>query len=1113
MDAPQLAQDGADAAIETTKADGTWGRAGTILDRVTDAPAIDSSLPRAWRRWPLFVVLGVLALIVLAAAGLWLQRKPIAADAIAREMDRRGVQATYRVTRIGLRTQRLEDIVIGDPRAPDLTAAWAEVVITPQWPTPWKDVTVDRITARGVRLNGRIVDGKLRLGQIDRLLLPPSGKPFAFPDFAVDIDDTRIRLDTAAGVIGLALRGQGKLSDGFRGRLAASIPRFAPGAGCVGTGVRASVALAIDRRSPHVAGPVSARSVDCAASDVRVTRPQVVVDARLPEALNRWQGSARVGLARLEVARGAADGVGGGVRFAGDADVTLGTLDMLARQARFAGHAGQRLRFDGRYRVQPRVGRVALLGDAALSRLALDPTLRTALTTPLLAAANTPLAPLGRAASAAMLRATGAMDVAGRLALVHGPGGGGARLQTADVRAGSGARLAIGGGEGLSYYWPDGLLHIDGEASLAGGGLPTARLAFDQPRPGGLLSGILRVAPYQADDARLALAPVRFASLGGGRTRIDTVVTLDGSFRDGRVEGLVVPVSGAVGPNGRYAFNTACTPARWNALRYAGLSLGPTAVSLCPTAGALVSGAGGGLRGGATLADPRFAGRFNGRPFRASATRAVIDADSLNVAAQGVRLDWGAIQATAVRVDAPIRDRRFTARDVGIGIGQEPSRTRIAIPALDGGWQGSDFAGTFARASGRVGQVPLLMSDAAGTWSYSDNVLGVGGGLTVADAAPDPRFFPLVTRDARFTLADNRVAATATLRDPESGTQVTDIKIAHDLRDGTGDAVLDVPGIRFGPTFQPEALTRLTTGVVALVDGIVRGRGTVAWSPRGVTSGGRFRTDDLDLAAAFGPVTGIKGEIVFSDLLGLTTAPGQFVTIDEINPGILVTGGRLDYQLLPGQRVRIEEGRWPYAGGELILEETILDLGRPAPKRLTFRVVGMDAALFVQQFEFENIAATGIFDGVIPMVFDERGGRIVGGVLTSREGGGTLAYVGVLSDQALGTYGKLAFDALKRLRYSSMGVYLDGDLDGEFLSRFTIDGRNQPEKATGILKQITGLPFKFNIAIRGQFRALLATARSFSDPRDLIKRSQPLPVDNLPGTAPGVQPQASETRP
>ncbi|CAA9502572.1 MAG: hypothetical protein AVDCRST_MAG91-1120 [uncultured Sphingomonadaceae bacterium] len=404
------------------------------------------------------------------------------------------------------------------------------------------------------------------------------------------------------------------------------------------------------------------------------------------------------------------------------------------------------------------------------------------------------------------------------------------------------------------------------------------------------------------------------------------------------------------------------------------------------------------------------------------------------------------------------------------------------------------------------------MSGAGGDWSYRRNVLALGGGLTVADAAADPRFYPLRADAARLTLADNRISATATLRDPESGTHVTDVRIAHDLNSGTGGADLDVPGITFTPRFQPEALTRLTTGVVALVDGTVRGKGRIDWSRVGVTSTGAFRTDDLDLAAAFGPVSGIKGELVFSDLLGLATAPGQSATVAEINPGILVGGGRIGYQLLPGQRVRIEEGRWPYAGGELILRETILDFGRPAPKRLTFDVRGVDAALFVDRFEFENIAATGTFDGVIPMVFDETGGRIEDGVLQSRAGGGTLAYVGVLSDKQLGTWGKLAFDALKELRYSSTNVYLDGDLDGEFLSRFTIAGRNQNEKATGLLKQITGIPFRFNIAIRGQFRALLATARSFNDPRDLIKQSQPLPVDAVPGAAAVIQPPSSEKK-
>ena len=58
---------------------------------------------------------------------------------IDRELARRNVQATYEVKRIGFRTQRLENLVIGDPRDPDLTARWVEVACSwglggPRWP-------------------------------------------------------------------------------------------------------------------------------------------------------------------------------------------------------------------------------------------------------------------------------------------------------------------------------------------------------------------------------------------------------------------------------------------------------------------------------------------------------------------------------------------------------------------------------------------------------------------------------------------------------------------------------------------------------------------------------------------------------------------------------------------------------------------------------------------------------------------------------------------------------------------------------------------------------------------------------------------------------------------
>ena len=74
------------------------------------------------------------------------------------------------------------------------------------------------------------------------------------------------------------------------------------------------------------------------------------------------------------------------------------------------------------------------------------------------------------------------------------------------------------------------------------------------------------------------------------------------------------------------------------------------------------------------------------------------------------------------------------------------------------------------------------------------------------------------------------------------------------------------------------------------------------------------------------------------------------------------------------------------------------------------------------------------------MIFDENGGRIVGGRLDSRPPGGSLAYIGVVNKANLGTMGNIAFNALRDLRFRSMIIRLDGDLAGEFAARLTIDG-------------------------------------------------------------------------
>ncbi len=191
-------------------------------------------------------------------------------------------------------------------------------------------------------------------------------------------------------------------------------------------------------------------------------------------------------------------------------------------------------------------------------------------------------------------------------------------------------------------------------------------------------------------------------------------------------------------------------------------------------------------------------------------------------------------------------------------------------------------------------------------------------------------------------LSGDDITAGGTLVHPDSGTRVTDVTIRHALSNGSGQAILDVPGIRFGEGLQPEELTRLTQGVIALVQGNLRGRGEINWNGDGeVTSTGEFTTDGMDFAAPFGPVTGVNGTVRFTDLLNLETAPGQTATVASINPGILVENGTIRYQLLPGQLVKVERGEWPFMGGRLILQETILNFSRPTPKRLTFEVAGL----------------------------------------------------------------------------------------------------------------------------------------------------------------------------
>ncbi len=1017
----------------------------------------DEAPPRRMLRGGRFVrIVGAVALLLLVAlVGIWIARKPLASEVIDRTLAAKGVPARYGIADLGFGRQRLTNLVIGDPAHPDLVADWVETRTS----VGWSGASVTGIRAGHVRLRGRLIDGKLSLGAIDKLLPPSSGKPFALPKLDVAVDDARMRLATPAGVVGLKLSGAGRLNDGFSGKLAAVADRLTPG-GCSVEKLRAAVSVTITRESPHLVGPIRASRVRCTAVTVRDVTAKV--DATLSPALDRWRGNA-------DLATGAAGGAGiatasvdGRIAFAGTAAKTRGTLDIAATTVRTGSGAVRRVALDGAYEIG---GPSGFEGRIGVEHAAIAPAMLAPLDA-IAGGAGTPVAPLTAKLRGALTAA--ARDLSGRGSIaVHLAGdAGAARVSDLSLTSASGAAVTLSGASGIAYGWPHGGVRIDTDLALSGGGLPSARIALRQTRAGGPVTGRALVAPYVAGDSRLVLTPLDFSATPGGATRIATRATLSGPLGNGSIDELSVPVAAYWNGRDGLVVDPDCAPVSFRRLSISGLTLAPSRLTLCPTGGALVRVAGSNVEGGAKIAAATLTGRLGTTP--------------VTLAASGAAVSIG--------------QRGFALAGVAARIGSPDRATRLTFATISGRLAGNTVTGTFAGATGQIANVPLLLADAAGNWTLQGGALRLTGALGVSDAQVDaPRFKPMAAHDVTLSLVNGRITANGTLFEPTRQVKVADVTIRHDLGNGVGDADLAVPGITFAKDFQPDLLTPVTFGVIADVDGTVTGSGHIAWSPNGVTSTGAFSTASTDLAAAFGPVTGLKGTIRFTDLLALESAPGQVATVASINPGIPVTDGRIVYQTYRGSRVLVNSGAWPFAGGTLTLDPTLLDFSAQQPRHLTFRVKGMAADQFLQQFDFKNLNATGIFDGVMPMVFDDKGGNIVNGHLTVRAGGGSIAYVGDISQKDLGFWANLAFGALKSLDYRSLDIVMNGPLAGEMVTAVRFAGISQGAGTTTnfIIRRLQKLPFVFNIRIKAPFRGLLDSARSFYDPRRLIERNLP----------------------
>ncbi len=1005
--------------------------------------------PRPWRGR---IALGLAAVALVGGSAAWMSRERIAADVIDDYLGERGVPATYDIVSLTPDRQVIANLVVGDPARPDLTVKRMVIDLGLGWRGP----EVRRVRVEGARIFASYRGGKFSLGALDPLVFTGSAEPPALPAIDVTLSDARALVASDFGRVGVKLEGAGRLDDGFAGTLAAT----APGLGI--EGCRAGSAtlygkLTTDNGAPLLDGPL--RLADLACAGGRLARADIGTRLSFARDFAGAKADMLIEGGGASFSQVTAAGLGGTARL----DWSHGRLALghdlaltgiASPQARFA-----RLASEGSWRGAADGSSGQWEGTLKGTGLAPTPGLNASLAAAERSLEGTLLAPLLGKARTSLARALAGGSLNAEAVIRHKGAEATVNIAEASLATRSGTRVLALSRAGASIG-AGGLKGLSGNLLAGGEGLPSLNGRIAQDGRGGDWTLRLAMADYAAGANRLAVPRLALKGRRDGSFSFEGLMTASGDLPGGAVNDLTMPLAGTYAPARGLALGTRCTPVGFASLTLLGLALGKQSVTLCPEGKAPILAYRDALRLAARTGPLSLAGKLGESPATLSADRVIL------------------------RYPQPFGIENLAAR-----IGTGTSEVRLAAASLTGSLAGTPGGG-FAGGTARLAAVPFDLDSVTGGWAYEDGVLRLSNAaFTLSDRPADgaaARFVPMIAQGAALTLADNRITADALLRHPGSGRGVVAVALTHDLGSAAGSARLTVPGLVFDKGLQPDNLTPLAQGVVALAKGTITGTGRVDWKDGEVTSGGTFATSGFDFAAAFGPVRGLKGQVTFTDLINLTTAPDQVVTIAAINPGVEVLAGTVRFDVTDGTRLSLNDARFPFMGGTLLMRPLVMDFGAAEERRYVFEIVGLDAAKFVAQMELSNISATGVFDGTVPIVFDKDGnGRIEGGVLIARPGGGNVSYLGELSYENLGAMGNYAFAALRSLDYRQMSVGLDGALAGEIITSFNFDGVRQGEGASRnfITRQLAKVPIQFRINVRSQsFSQLAIIARGYSDP-------------------------------
>jgi translocation and assembly module TamB len=1108
------------------------------------AEANDGARPTSGRipGWVGWTVIGVGTSVVFALGVLWSNRTAVTQWVIEEQLKDLGAAGTFDVKSLDTNGAALENVVLGDPKTPTLTATKADLSF--EWATPFSP-RISSITADGIRIALAIQpDGSLDLGALAPLL---KGEGGANPvnGAKVAITNSRLALSTPWGLVDTGLSASGVVGERVSGNLA-----LAP------------TTLTLDGNRLDVralTGPIALvgentleakLALNAAVTGEGISIPDLKINADLGGSLDGAQGRAALTLVptNAEMAGIKAGGVGGVVTLAAsdwlprrgapegtpytinawsvdgaltatslkgaalelssvklDADMSRagrnagrGEWALSGENGGFAGHRARSVSLDGTLaasRGRDGTGPLtfAAEADARLARLAVAPAMRASISG---GASGLP-APFGDAGKAALDRALASLDVLAPLKVIWNIEQAAGRLEVigpVQARSQTGAQILWEAGPAdpdgtavLRTTLPDGETSMIGRFTLAGGELPDTNLTL---RSLALLSGgTLRL------DASAQILPWRVGANTLSTEGIDVLWRGAGSTAQGALKGAINwngPIAGVVLNQGKIDLNTnltgiaggfaasapqgTCVTLTARSMETAvGVFANPS-IPLCGSSGPLLSIRNGVISGGGVIRTPSLSGRTS-------------SGDPIAIAAQTGQLRLSG------RTDAPAFDVVLASPTYSQG----PAGKVIAL-------RGETFSAAMAgngvlsgRLDGGIVNMPgdpVNLNALGANWSMTPGKVDRSGApvidlTNIALRASDPirpvRWAPVLVA-GNGQLRDGEVTFGGTVTSALGAMVIADVKAVHRLEDTSGEATITGRTLQFVEgRRQPEEIVPALEGVIASTTGAVVVDALATWKGEDLKVSGSTTLTGLNFSTlALGPVKDVSGKIEFDDFLLLTTRPGQVVNVGNINPGIPVSEGRIQFQLLPNLDVAIEDARWPFVGGTLILEPaTWKSVAGEQEQRLVFDVVGADLSEFIKLMDFKDLNATGRFEGKLPLVIQGTTATIDGGRLEATNEGGKVQYTGTASDAVAQAGGELAMTALRDFNYSKLVLIVEGPLEGDLVTRIELLG----DSIVPIRGVADGsLPFRYNIVVSGPLGRIVRDGMMSVDPRSTFRR-------------------------